>query len=55
MGEMAQGGGWLARARRVIEEGDFDCVERGWLLVPAAIQMLRRRPHDCARHLRPGR
>ena len=38
MGEMAQGGGWLARARRIIEEGDFDCVERGWLLVPAAIQ-----------------
>ena len=30
--------GWLARARRIIEEGDFDCVERGWLLVPAAIQ-----------------
>ena len=29
MGEMAQGGGWLARARRIIEEGDLDCVERG--------------------------
>lgn len=38
MGEMAQGGGWLARAQRIIEEGDLDCVERGWLLVPAAIQ-----------------
>src|SRR5512132_451359 len=38
MGEMAQGGGWLARAGRIIEEGDLDCVERGWLLVPAAIQ-----------------
>jgi DNA-binding CsgD family transcriptional regulator len=38
MGEMARGGGWLARAQRIIEEGDFDCVERGWLLVPAAIQ-----------------
>jgi DNA-binding CsgD family transcriptional regulator len=38
MGEMARGGGWLARARRIIEEGDLDCVERGWLLVPAAIQ-----------------
>ena len=38
MGEMARGGGWLARARRMIEEGDLDCVERGWLLVPAAIQ-----------------
>ncbi len=37
-GEMAQGGGWLARARRLIEENDLDCVERGWLLVPVAIQ-----------------
>jgi DNA-binding CsgD family transcriptional regulator len=38
MGEMARGGGWLARAQRIIEEGGLDCVERGWLLVPAAIQ-----------------
>ena len=38
MGEVARGGGWLARARRLIEEGNLDCVERGWLLVPAAIQ-----------------
>jgi DNA-binding CsgD family transcriptional regulator len=38
MGDLAQGGGWLARARRILEEGDLDCVERGWLLVPAAIQ-----------------
>ncbi len=39
MGAMAQGGGWLARAGRIIEDGDIDCVERGWLLVPAAIQI----------------
>lgn len=38
MGETARGGGWLARAQRIIEEGDLDCVERGWLLVPAAVQ-----------------
>ena len=38
MGEAARGGGWLARARRMIEEGGLDGVERGWLLVPAAIQ-----------------
>src|SRR6185312_2919954 len=25
-GEMAQGGGWIARAERIIEEGDLDCV-----------------------------
>ena len=38
MGEMARGGGWLARAGRILEEGDLDCVERGWLLLPAAVQ-----------------
>ena len=38
MGEAARGGGWLARARRMIEEGGLDGVERGWLLVPAALQ-----------------
>ena len=38
MGEIAQGGGWLARAQRILEEGDLDCVERGWVLVPAAIR-----------------
>jgi DNA-binding CsgD family transcriptional regulator len=44
MGEMARGGGWLARARRMIEEGNLDCVERGWLLVPAAIQSFEADP-----------
>ena len=38
MGEMARGGGWLARAGRIVEEGDLDGVEQGWLLVPAALQ-----------------
>ncbi len=33
-GEMAQGGGWLARAERMVEEHDMDTVERGYLLVP---------------------
>ena len=33
-GEMAQGGGWLARAGRMVEEHDMDTVERGYLLVP---------------------
>ena len=37
-GEVARGGGWLARAQRLLDEGDRDCVEQGYLLVPTAIQ-----------------
>lgn len=37
-GEMARGGGWLARARRLIEDSDQDCVEKGYLLLPDAIR-----------------
>lgn len=39
-GEMAQAGGWLARAARLIEETGYDGVERGSLLVPQALQSL---------------
>jgi DNA-binding NarL/FixJ family response regulator len=39
-GDMARGGGWLSRARRMIEEPDIDCVERGFVLVPEAIGRL---------------
>lgn len=38
-GEMAQGSGWIARAQRLVDECG-DCVERGYLLVPAALQQL---------------
>jgi DNA-binding NarL/FixJ family response regulator len=38
-GELARGGGWLARARRLLDEGRHDCVEQGYLLVPAAIEV----------------
>jgi tetratricopeptide (TPR) repeat protein len=31
-GDLAQGGGWLARARRLLDDGRRDCVERGYLL-----------------------
>lgn len=37
-GEFAQGGGWLARAQRLLDEGQHDSVERGYLLLPVAIQ-----------------
>ncbi|MGH3385121.1 MAG: LuxR C-terminal-related transcriptional regulator [Nocardioidaceae bacterium] len=39
-GEMARAGGWLARGQRLVEEAQVDCPERGYLLVPGAVQML---------------
>jgi DNA-binding CsgD family transcriptional regulator len=34
--EAARAGGWLARARRLLEASDLDCVEHGYLLVSDA-------------------
>jgi DNA-binding CsgD family transcriptional regulator len=39
-GEFARGGGWLARARRLLDDGHLDCVERGYLLLPTALQSM---------------
>jgi len=39
-GELARSGGWVARARRLLDDGQLDCVEQGYLLVPAALQHL---------------
>jgi DNA-binding CsgD family transcriptional regulator len=39
-GETAQAGGWLARGRRLLDEGQHDCVERGYLLFPLAFQAI---------------
>lgn len=39
-GDMAQGGGWLARAGRMVEEHGLDTVERGYLLVPAGLMAM---------------
>lgn len=39
-GDMAQGGGWLARAGRLVEEHALDTVERGYLLVPEGLMAL---------------
>jgi ATP/maltotriose-dependent transcriptional regulator MalT len=41
MGESARGGGWLARAERLV--AGVDCVERGYLLLPLAEQRLAER------------
>jgi DNA-binding NarL/FixJ family response regulator len=37
-GELARAGGWLARARRLLDDGHLDCVEQGYLLLPLALQ-----------------
>lgn len=39
-GEFARGGGWLARAQRLLDEEKEDRVEQGFLLLPAALQSL---------------
>jgi len=38
-GEAARGGGWFARAQRLLD-GDQDCMEWGYLLVPVALRSL---------------
>jgi DNA-binding NarL/FixJ family response regulator len=39
-GEMARGGGWLARAQSLIDERHLDCAERGYLLVPVGLHAM---------------
>jgi DNA-binding CsgD family transcriptional regulator len=39
-GEMARGGGWIARARRLLDDEQLDCVEQGFVLVPLALQAM---------------
>jgi DNA-binding CsgD family transcriptional regulator/ribonuclease I len=39
-GELARGGGWIARAHRVLEEVACDCVVQGYLLLPLAIRSI---------------
>ncbi len=39
-GETARGGGWIARARRLLDARPQDCVEQGYLLFPTALQCI---------------
>lgn len=39
-GELARGGGWVARARRLLDAGRHDCVEQGYLLYPPALRAI---------------
>jgi DNA-binding CsgD family transcriptional regulator len=37
-GDVGKAGGWLAKAQRLVDTAGVDCVERGYLLMPKAIQ-----------------
>jgi tetratricopeptide (TPR) repeat protein len=39
-GEVARGGGWVARARRLLDDLQRDCVEQGYLLFPVGLRRL---------------
>ena len=39
-GEVARGGGWLARAKQVLDDGQHDCAEQGYLLVPVGLKLV---------------
>jgi len=39
-GDMAPAAGWFARAERVLDERQIQCVVTGYLLIPAAIQCI---------------
>ena len=43
-GDMARASGWLARANTLLVDGDHDCAERGFLLVPEALFQLDEDP-----------
>jgi ATP/maltotriose-dependent transcriptional regulator MalT len=39
-GEIARSSGWISRGRRLLDEQGLDCVERGYLMLPPAVQQL---------------
>ncbi|HEY8258659.1 MAG TPA: response regulator transcription factor [Gemmatimonadales bacterium] len=39
-GEVARASGWISRGRRLLDEGQHDCVEQGYLLFPLALQAI---------------
>jgi DNA-binding NarL/FixJ family response regulator len=39
-GESARGGGWISRARRLLDDANLECVEQGYLLLPVALRCL---------------
>ena len=39
-GEWARASGWLGRARRLIDDGQRECAEQGYLLLPSAVRCM---------------
>ena len=37
-GELASGGGWVHRAQRLLDDGQLDCVEQGYLRYCASLR-----------------
>jgi DNA-binding CsgD family transcriptional regulator len=37
-GALAPASGWFARSQHILDEGEIECVVRGYLLIPSAIQ-----------------
>jgi ATP/maltotriose-dependent transcriptional regulator MalT len=48
LGEHGRAGGWLGRAKRLLERDGRDCVERGYLLLPEARRQLASREYEAA-------
>ena len=48
-GEPARAAGWMARARRLLDDGQRDCVERGYLMILAGIKCFTEGDCDEAR------
>jgi DNA-binding CsgD family transcriptional regulator len=49
LGETGQATGWLARAQRLLEHEEHDCVERGYLQLPLVLQHLATGDYETAR------
>jgi DNA-binding CsgD family transcriptional regulator len=45
-GDLAHASGWFARGQRLLERHGDDCAERGYLLLPAAMQQLEMGQYD---------
>jgi DNA-binding CsgD family transcriptional regulator len=48
LGDLAQAGGWFARAARLVDRAGTDCAERGYLLLPAALRSEMEGDHAAA-------
>jgi DNA-binding NarL/FixJ family response regulator len=47
--EHSRGGGWLARAQRVLDDAQHECVERGWLLIPLGLRLYAQGDYEGSR------